>query len=63
MSWQQFGFIVGFAFVALWALAGPGPALGALLLGAIGLYIGRVLDGKVNVAALVDRLGQDDRSR
>ncbi|MFD0556641.1 small integral membrane protein DUF2273 [Stackebrandtia endophytica] len=55
MSWQQFGFLAGFVFAALWALAGFGPALGALVLGAIGFYIGRVFDGKVNVEELVDR--------
>jgi hypothetical protein len=55
MSWQQFGFLVGFLFVGLWAVAGPGAALGALLLGAVGFFIGRVLDGNVNVGELVDR--------
>lgn len=55
MSWQQFGYFTGFLFIALWAVAGVGAALGALIVGAIGFYIGRVLDGNVNVGELVDR--------
>jgi|GEM_PF-4336967 len=55
MTWQQFGFLAGFLFVALWALAGIGAALGALVVGAVGFYIGRVFDGEVNLGALVDR--------
>lgn len=55
MSWQQFGFVVGFLFVALWALAGIGAAIGALVVGAAGFYIGRILDGRVDVGELVER--------
>lgn len=55
MSWQQFGFLAGFLFVAVWALAGIGAALGALAVGAVGFYIGRVLDGNVNLTELVER--------
>lgn len=55
MSWQQFGFLVGFLFVAVWAVGGIGYALGALVLGAIGFYIGRVFDGDVNLNELADR--------
>lgn len=56
MSWQKFGFFAGFLFVALWALAGIGPAIGALVMGAAGFYVGRVLDGKAKVDDLVDRI-------
>ncbi|MEV0649062.1 hypothetical protein AB0I28_27790 [Phytomonospora sp. NPDC050363] len=55
MSQQQFGFLAGFLFVGLWAVAGIGPAIGALIVGAIGFFIGRVLDGNVDVADLVGR--------
>ena len=55
MSWQQFGFFAGFLFVALWSLAGVGAALGALIVGLICFYIGRVLDGDVNVGEIVER--------
>lgn len=59
MSGQQFGFVAGFAFVALWAVAGIGWALGALVLGAVGFGIGRVIDGKVDIGALADRFTPD----
>ncbi|GAA4917756.1 hypothetical protein LX16_3847 [Stackebrandtia albiflava] len=55
MSWQQFGFLAGFLFVALWAVAGFGAALGALIVGGIGFYIGRVLDGHADIGDLVER--------
>lgn len=55
MSWQQFGFVAGFLFVALWSLAGIGAALGALVVGVIGFSIGRVFDGDVNIGELIER--------
>ncbi|MGH8876656.1 MAG: hypothetical protein ACRD0P_04825 [Stackebrandtia sp.] len=59
MSWQQFGFVAGFLFVALWAVTGIGWALGALVVGAIGFGIGRVFDGKVDIGALAERFTPD----
>lgn len=59
MSWQQFGYGAGFLFVALWAVAGFGWALGALVLGAVGFGIGRLFDGKVDVGAFAERFTPD----
>ncbi|MGY0234174.1 hypothetical protein [Longispora urticae] len=63
MSRQQFGFLVGFLTVAVWAVAGFGAAVAAVAVGAAGWFVGRVLDGQVDVADLVDRFGSHTKTR
>ncbi|MFC4020104.1 hypothetical protein ACFOW4_19455 [Micromonospora sp. GCM10011542] len=55
MSRPQFGFLVGFLGVALWALAGVGATALAALFGLLGWLIVRVLDGDLTVTGLGDR--------
>ncbi|GAA4440451.1 hypothetical protein [Phytohabitans houttuyneae] len=57
MSRQQFAFAIGFAVVAVWAAAGFGAAVAAVLAGVAGFMIARVLDGQVDVGELMDRIG------
>lgn len=61
MSRQQFGFVVGFLIVALWAVAGFGAVAGAVLAGLAGWLIVRALDGQLDIAGLVDRVGANTR--
>ncbi len=55
MSRQQFGFLIGFLFAAVWAIVGFGVAAATILAGLV-VWVGvRVLDGDLNVAGLADR--------
>lgn len=61
MTRTQFGFVVGFAIATLWAVASFLVMIGAVAAGLVGLGIARVMDGRVDVAAMVNRLSQDRR--
>jgi hypothetical protein len=61
MTRTQFGFIIGFAVVALWATAGFLAMLGAVIGGLIGLGFAIVLEGRVDVNALIDRVSANRR--
>ena len=61
LSRQQFGFVIGLLIAAIWAVAGFAAAAGAVLAGLAGWLVGRVLDGQVDLAGLVDRVSSSSR--
>jgi hypothetical protein len=61
MTRQQFGFLVGFLIVAVWAVADFAAAVGAVLAGLAGWLIARAMDGELDVAGLVDRVSANTR--
>jgi predicted amino acid dehydrogenase len=61
MTRTQFGFAVGFAVAALWAAVSFLVMLGAVAAGLVGFGIARVIDGRVDVAGMVDRLSPNRR--
>jgi hypothetical protein len=61
MTHTQFGFLVGFAVVALWAAAGFLVMLGAVVAGVIGFGVARVIDGTVDINGLLDRVSASRR--
>jgi len=61
MSRAQYGFAVGFAVAALWAVAGFLIMVAAVVAGLVGLGVVRLLDGRIDVSGLVDRVSAGRR--
>ncbi len=56
MSHNQFGFVVGFAVVALWAAAGFLVMVAAVFAGLIGLAVAMALAGELDVGEWAHKL-------
>jgi|RhiMetdeSRZDD1v2_1073273.scaffolds.fasta_scaffold1041723_3 hypothetical protein len=61
MKRAQFGFVVGFACAGLWAVAGFLVMVAAVVAGLIGVAVAQVMDGRVDVNALVERFSAGRR--
>lgn len=55
MSRRQFGFIVGFLIVWMWALEGFLTALAAVVAGVVGYAVARAVEGEFDVSELTER--------
>ncbi|WP_163507078.1 hypothetical protein [Fodinicola acaciae] len=55
MNSTQLGLITGLALALIAAVGGFGAFLAALVLGAAGLLVGRVLDGRLDISRFVGR--------
>jgi hypothetical protein len=61
MTRAQYGFAVGFSVALVWAVAGFLVMVGAVVAGLIGFGVVRVMEGRVDLTALVDRLSAGRR--
>ena len=61
MSTRQFGFLIGFLFVALIAVASFWVALFALVAGVVGYLVARALEGDLELSDLTERFGAGRR--
>jgi len=57
----QFGFVVGFAFVALWAGAGFLAALAAVVVGLLGVGVVTLLEGRWSADEMISRISGQRR--